>query len=365
MLKEIYIRNKKMPLPAFFPDATFGYVRGVSSEDLINCGIKGLVVNTYHLLHKNLIEEIKIKKGIHKYMNFNGIIISDSGGFQVMSLIHDNPENGKIYDDKVIFKLDSKKVILTPELCVKMQFEIKSDIIMCLDDCTYPDMLYKEQKKSVERTISWACRCKIEFERLTSKMKESEKPLIFGIIQGGKNLELRKKCAEELIKIGFDGYAFGGWPAEDGKFLHNILKYTAELMPDDKLKYAMGVGKPEDIVYCTKIGYNMFDCVIPTREARNNRLYEFKKSFLGTGLFGLKNLDEKGNFYKYVRVRNLKYKDDKKPISNNCDCYACRNFSRAQIYKMFKERNAEAVRLATMHNLRFYSKLMERLQKDN
>lgn len=358
------VKNKKIPLPAFFPDATFGYVRGVNSKDLINCKINGVVVNIYHLMKKNLIEKIKRRRGIHKYMNFDGIIISDSGGFQVMSLIHSNPKNGKIYDDKIVFKLDdekNKKITLTPELCVRMQFEIGSDIIMCLDDCTYPDMGLEDQEKSVERTIAWACRCKNEFDRLTKNLKANERPLIFGIIQGGKNLKLRKKCADAMKKIGFDGYAFGGWPVEDGRFLYELLKYTANLMPKDMPKYAMGVGKPEDIVYCVKLGYNMFDCVIPTREARNNRLYEFKTNFFRK----LKKLDNKGKFYQYVRVRNLKYKDDKSPISKNCDCYACRNFSKSDIYKLFKNKDKESIRLTTIHNLKFYSHLMERLQKDN
>ena len=296
-------------------------------------------------------------------MEFNEIVISDSGGFQVMSLIRKNNKYGEINDDGAVFIMDGKKIHLTPEKCIQMQIKIGSDIVMCLDDCTEPDLSYAEQEKSVERTISWAKRCRKEFDRLTKNLNENEKPLIFGIIQGGNHLELRKKCAEELIKLDFGGYAFGGWPVENGKFLHEILKYTCELMPNDKLKYAMGVGKPEDIVYCARIGYNLFDCVIPTREARNNRLYSFKKRLFEINLFGLKKLDEKGNFYKYVRVRNLKYKDDKKPISMTCDCYACKNYSKAQIYNLFKEKNTESIRLATIHNLRFYSMLMERLQK--
>ena len=330
------VKNKKISLPAFFPDATFGFVRGVSSDDLAKCKIDGVVVNIYHLLHAGFIGKIKKKKGISNYMQFHGIIISDSGGFQVMSLIHDNPYNGRIYDDGVTFLYNNKKINLTPEKCIQLQLSIKSGIVMCLDDCTYPDTSLREQEVSVRRTVEWAKRCKKEFLKLTKNMKANEKPLLFGIIQGGNNLELRKKCADELKKIGFDGYAFGGWPvSQERNFLHDLLKYVAELMPEDKPRYAMGVGRPEDIVACVGFGYNMFDCVIPTREARNNRLYGFKNNIFG---FGLKKLQNNKRFYEYIRVRNLKYKTDKKPISKNCDCFVCSNsnFTRADIYKMFK-----------------------------
>ena len=363
-MKELIVRSKRIELPAFFPDATFGCVRGVSSNDLVSSGIGGVVVNVYHLLHKGLIKEIEHKKGIHNYMEFNGLIISDSGGFQVMSLIREDSKYGEINNNGAVFIFNNKKIRLTPKKCIEMQLKIKSDIIMCLDDCAEPELSYGEQIKSVKRTIKWAEKCKNEFDKLTKNLRQNEKPLIFAIIQGGNNLELRKKCADELIKIGFDGYAFGGWPVDKkGKFLDKILKYTCELMPNNKPKYAMGVGKPENIVKCVRFGYNMFDCVIPTREARNNRLYAFKNKLFGIGLFGLKRLDEKGKFYKYVRVRNLKHKNDNEPISKNCDCYICKNFSRAQIYQLFKGRNEQAVRLTTIHNLRFYSKLMERLQE--
>lgn len=359
-MKEKYIElyGKKLALPMFLPDATKGYVRGVDSNDLDICKVDGIVVNIFHLLNEDLIEKIKQKKGIHNYTNFNDLIISDSGGFQVMSLIRSNPNFGEINDRGAIFTINHKKIFLTPEKCIQMQIEIGSNIVMCLDDCTYPDMNNAEQEKSVERTIQWAKRCKEEFTRQIKFTKPLTKPLIFGIIQGGYNLDLRKKCAEKLIEIGFDGYAFGGWPVKDNKFLNDLLEYTCKLMPNDKLKYAMGVGKPEDIFTCVEMGYDLFDCVIPTREARNNRLYVFKR-----GLFGLKKLDRQGSFYDYVRIRSVSSLKDKNPISKYCDCYACKNYSKSQLYHFFKEKNPESVRLATIHNLRFYTRLMERLRK--
>lgn len=363
LLKEFHVRGKKIELPIFLPDATHGYIRGISTQDLVDTGIKGLVVNAYHLLRNDLIKEIKRQGGIGKYMKLPSemMTISDSGGFQVFSIIHSSDSYGKLDDNGATFTFEDQKIGLTPEKCIQIQIDIGADIVMCLDDCTSPDMSEGEQEISVRRTINWAKRCKKEFVRLISGMKENEKPLLFGIIQGGKNLKLRKESAEELIRIGFDGYAFGGWPAEDGRFLHDILKYTAELMPDDKPKYAMGIGRPEDIVNCTCMGYNMFDCVIPTREARNNRLYAFKSSFLSLGKKP-KKPSGKGNFYRYVRVRNAKYKDEKKPISKHCTGICCREYVKSDIYKLFREKHKESIRLATMHNLRFYSMLREMLR---
>lgn len=356
-MESLEIRGKVLNFPAFFPDATFGFVRGVDIKEVVNAGIKGLVVNAYHLL--SLAGEINKKNGIGNYMGFPGVIISDSGGFQLMSLIHDL-KSGEINDKGATFFIDTKKILLTPENCVKLQILINSDIVMCLDDCTRPNISLKEQEDSVKRTIAWARRCKSEFDKLTENLSKKEKPLIFGIIQGGNDFNLRKKCADELIKIGFDGYAFGGFPVDkNGSFLHELLEYTSNLIPENKIKYAMGIGKPEDIVFCVKIGYNLFDCVIPTREARNNRLYSFKKNLFGK----LKKLDKDGNFYEYVRIRNLDNKDNKNPISKMCDCFACKNFSRAHIYKFFKEKNPYWIKLATIHNLRFYSTLMERLME--
>jgi queuine tRNA-ribosyltransferase len=342
-MESITIRGKELNLPAFFPDATRGYIKNVSSEELAKTKTQGVVVNAYHLLQENLINKIS-KKGIHKYMKFNGIIISDSGGFQVMSLIHKNPKLGKIKENEIIFTLDNKKIKLTPENCISTQIKIGSDIVMCLDDCTHADFSLDKQKKSIERTIRWARKCKKEFERLTKGMKD--RPLLFAIIQGGDNKKLRTHCASELVKIGFDGYAYGGFPIKNGKLMKDILGYTANLIPKGKLKYAMGVGKPEDIIECVKLGYNMFDCVIPTRDARHKRLFIFTKK------------PQKNNIkFKEINIRK-KYCKEKK-ISKYCDCETCKNYTRKQLFELFKDNKEQAFNLATIHNLRFYSKLME------
>ena len=342
-----------LKLPAFFPDATYGHVIGLSSKDLRDCKIDGVIVNIFHLLRSRLIKEIERKGGIHNYMKFFKPIISDSGGFQVMSLIHDNPKLGRISRDKIIFNSDGKEIVLTPEKCIQLQIRIGTDVIMCLDDCTRPNVSKSEQEKSVDRTIRWARECKKEFERLTKKM--SKKPLIFSIIQGGQDEKLRKKCAEKLLKIGFDGYSFGGWPIHNGELVEKMLKYVAKLIPDDKTKYAMGIGKPQDIVKCVKLGYNMFDCVLPTRDARHRRLYIFNRKLNQKNIFNKK-------IYGTISIRE-KYAGNNKKASKFCDCYSCRNYNIADLYRLFRAKDNLARRLATIHNLRNYSLLMSALRK--
>lgn len=339
----IETKSSNLQLPAFFPDATHASLKGMSIEDVKSTNTPGLVTNTYHIILDDLVETIEKYGGIHKYMGFDGYpIITDSGGFQAMSLVRRNKSNGKITDDGVKFKnlSSGQTIFLTPESCIDTQIRLDSDIIMCLDDCTNPSESYMSQLKSVERTIEWAKRCKT-----TYKSKRS-KALIFAIIQGGNDKKLRKTCADELIKIGFDGYAFGGWPMENNVFMEDILSYTAGLMPNNLPKYAMGVGKPIDIEKCIKMGYNLFDCVLPTRDARHNRLYIY----------------ENGE-YKFIYINSKKYKNDFTPISNECDCYTCKNYIKSHLYHLSKSGDPTFYRLSSIHNLRSYSKLMERLAK--
>jgi len=341
-MENILVRGKKLKLPEFFPDATFGKIRGLGNSELKKLNLNGLVVNTYHLWKEGTIKKIEKARGIHKFMGFNGVIISDSGGFQVMSLIHRNPELGKIKGDKITFLLDGKKLEMTPESCIKMQLKIGSDIVMCLDDCTESEDSLEKQKLSVERTICWAEKCKKEFDKLTKNKKN--KPLIFAIIQGGDNKELRKKCADGLKKVGFDGYAFGGWPVKDRILLRETLEYTASLMPDDKIKYCMGVGKPQDIIECVKMSYNLFDCVIPTRDARHKKLYVF----------------ENKSKHGVINIKGI-HNNSKEKVSELCDCELCRNHTLGDLHRLFIEDKKEAGRLATIHNLTFYRDLMSQL----
>ncbi len=338
----IEIKGKSYSLPIFLPDATHATIKSLDSLSLENTGIRGLVTNTYHLLTDEIIDIVNKSGGIKAFMNFNGLVITDSGGFQAMSLVHKNSSNGKFTDDGIIFKnhKNGNSLYLTPETCIETQVKLGSDIIMVLDDCTDPSEPLKVQKTSVERTIRWAKRCKDKYKELTSNLSVSNRPWIFGIVQGGNNQALREECAKALIDIGFDGYAYGGWPLENGIFLNDILKFTAELMPNDKPKYAMGVGKPQDILYCTQMGYNMFDCVIATRDARHGRMYLVNEDNITT-----------------LNISNEIHKSDFGPIDLKCDCYTCLNYSKAYLRHLLKSKENTFNTLATIHNLYNFAKI--------
>jgi queuine tRNA-ribosyltransferase len=294
-------------------------------------------------------------------MGFNGGIISDSGGFQVMSVIKSGGLPGKITDEGAIFHpTKNTKKILTPEKSIEFQMNLKSDMVVVLDDFTDPKSDYDEAKKSVERTISWAKRSKDEFEKICrrNKLSEESRPYILGVVQGGKFQDLREYCAKELTKIGFDGMGFGGWPIDDeGKFDFESAKTIADNTPEGYFLYGLGVGKPDDIVKCAKLGFNIFDCVLPTRDARHGRLYVYNAE-------SINEIDvNKKDFYSFFTPEKQKYISDASPVGTACDCLLCRRYSKAYLSHLFKIGDFTAGRLATIHNLRFYSILMEKLRK--
>lgn len=366
-LNEIILPHGNVALPAFFPDGTNGVVRCLDSADLESCQISGLVMNTYHLMNKPGQSVIKALGGLNGFINWKRPIITDSGGFQVFSLIRENAKFGEIQPEQIVFRTNAdganKKVILTPERCIQSQFAYGSDIMMCLDYCTHPDDSIEINRQAVDITIKWARRCKDEYTRILANQAksgryENGRPLLFGIIQGGGSFDLRRECADALIDIGFDGFGFGGWPLNGaGELLTDILEYTAGLMPDNTVKYAMGLGKPEGIAACVRMGYNLFDCVIPTREARHNRLYIFSEDYASPA-----DIDVTGGFYKYYYLLDDKYRRDARPVSAICDCLCCKNYSRAYLRHLNIIGDSLGSRLATIHNLRFYTMLMEALR---
>jgi queuine tRNA-ribosyltransferase len=348
------IRNKQIDLPIFCPDATRGVLRATDSNDISSTNIQGLIVNTYHLLNTPGTDAIKEFGGINKFMNWPGLTISDSGGFQVYSLIHRKSGLGKITDDGVTFNLDGTKHFMSPENCIQTQFDIGADVIICLDDCADQTITESEMIKSIDRTIAWAKRCKNEYTLQINKrnLDETSRPLIFAVVQGGNYIAQRKRCAEELVKIGFDGFGFGGWPiSEDGKLNMDALRATIEYTRDSKYHYALGVGDPKSCVDCIKLGYNIFDCVLPSRDARHGRLYVWNNRP------GIESLS--GDFYSYLRIDKAVYSKDKDPISEFCDCYTCKNYSKGYLRHLFKINDTLAYKLATIHNIRFYAQLFE------
>ena len=233
-------------MPTFLPDATRAGVRGASSDDLRRIGIEGVVVNAFHLLRRPGARVIQAAGGIHRFMDWEGPILSDSGGFQVWSLIRQDPRRGVIRDNEVIFREPEtgEKWNLTPERVVGLQFQLGSDIVVCLDDCTDADAPQAEQERSVERTVRWARRSREEFDRQVAERRDTDPPRIFAVVQGGRSEVLRRQCAAELAAIGFDGYGFGGWPLEaDGSLLVDPLRWVAESLPDDVPKHALGIGR--------------------------------------------------------------------------------------------------------------------------
>lgn len=338
--------------PFFMPDATRGFIKLTNNAEVLASGTKALVVNTFHLYLQPGIEVIKKAGGIHKFMNWSGILLSDSGGFQVFSLIHKNKQLGEITDKQVIFKspLDGSRHELSPEKSIQIQFALGVDLMVCLDDCPPNDFSREELKKSVERTIAWAKRCKKEYEKQIKKRKlvGLKRPLLFSVIQGGAELDLRKYCAQELVKIGFDGYGFGARPVDkDGKFLEEVLRETASYVPKNSLRFALGVGTPEDILRCATLGWDMFDCVIPTREGRHGRLF-------------LANNKEK---YLEININNARFTSDFTAVNQYSKISELKNISRSYLHHLFKLNEPLGARLASLNNLEFYQSLMNNLRK--
>lgn len=340
--------------PFFMPDATRGFMKLTANEELTQTKTKALVVNTFHLYLQPGLKVIRQAGGIHKFMSWTGPLLSDSGGFQVFSLIHKNRQMGKITDDKVIFRspLDGSRHELSPEKSIQIQFDLGTDMMVCLDDCPPNDYLRHQLAAAVERTISWAKRSKKEYDRQLKKrgLSGSRRPLLFSVIQGGAELDLREHCAKELIKIGFDGYGYGARPVDkDGNFLAKTLKRTAELIPSQALRFALGVGTPEDVKQCARFGWDMFDCVIPSREGRHGKLFQLGK----------------GWHYSELNIKNARFIKDFKPINPTSQLPALRQHSRSYLHHLFRLNEPLGQKLASLNNLEFYQKWLERVDQDN
>lgn len=360
--KFLILPHGQLLLPAFLPDATRGVVRSVDSVDLERCKVEALVMNTFHLMQHPGSSTIQALGKLHRMSGWQRPIFTDSGGFQVYSLIRENSKYGALTEKGISFRPDgsSRKFLLSPEKTIQLQLSYGSDVVFCLDDCTHVDAPYETQKISVQRTINWARRGKKEFERLIDQknLLPEERPLLFGVIQGGGFPELRKWCAEELLNIGFDGFGYGGWPLDGGgNLLIDIIGYTRELIPAEFLMHALGIGHPANIVKCVKIGYELFDSAMPTRDARHGRLYTFTKG--GPLTAGVAK-----EWFSYLYVNDDKYIKSDSPVSQVCDCLGCTTYSRGYLHHLFKINDSLFLRLATIHNLRFMTQLMERLREE-
>jgi queuine tRNA-ribosyltransferase len=360
-VKTFELPSGTFDLPVYLPDATYGVVRSVDAQDLEVCGVQGLVMNVYHLMQKPGSSTVQSLGGLHKMSGWSGPIVTDSGGFQVYSLVRQNPKFGQIQDRGITFHPEGKdrKYLLTPEKSIQLQLSFGADVVICLDDCTHVDDSFEEQKLSVRRTIAWAKRCKETFVKITQgkKITSERKQKIFGVVQGGSSRELRKECAEALLEIGFDGYGYGGWPLDgDQNLLTDMLSYTRELIPLEFPMHALGIGHPYNVVTCYKIGYDIFDCAMPTRDARHGRLYRYRSDpaqidFLNTA-----------DWLQYVYIHDERHIKADEPISPYCDCICCKHYSIGYLRHLFKMNDGVFFRLATIHNLRLMTQLMEGLR---
>jgi queuine tRNA-ribosyltransferase len=323
----------RIDTPIFMPVGTQATVKAMTPEELCEIGAQIILANTYHLYIRPGHELMERVGGLHAFMHWDRPILTDSGGFQVFSL----GKLRKISEEGVRFQshLDGSPHFISPEGAVAIQEALGGDIIMCFDECPPYPAEYDYVRRSAELTTRWAGRCK--------EAKRREDQALFGIVQGGMHRDLRERSANDLRALGFDGYALGGLSVGEEKgLMYEIMGYCAPFLPFDKPRYVMGIGAPEDLIEGINSGFDMFDCVMPTRNARNGML------FTATGS---------------MNIKNTLYAEDNSPIDGECACYVCRNYSRAYLRHLFRSGEILASRLNTWHNLYYYLSLMADARK--
>src|SRR5262245_7123622 len=319
--------------PCFIPVGTQGTVKAMLPRDLREIGCQILLGNTYHLYLRPGHELIRQFGGLHRFMAWDGPILSDSGGYQVFSLA----AMRKVTDEGALFQshLDGSSHMLTPEKAVEIQEALGSDIAMVLDECVPHDATRDYVQTSTQRTVRWAARC------LNARNKVGQ--MMFGIIQGGLFEDLRRWCAEEVARMAFEGFAVGGLGIGEGEErLNSIGSLAARLLPEERPRYLMGVGRPQDVLNAVRAGFDMFDCVIPTRNARNGTLFTWRGK---------------------INIKRSEYANDARPIDENCKCYCCQNFSRAYLRHLYIAGEILSSQLNSLHNLYFYHRLMEKCRE--
>jgi len=318
--------------PAFMPVGTQGTVKALTPDMVRELGAQIILSNTYHLYLRPGHGIVATAGGLHKFMNWSGPILTDSGGYQVFSL----GALRKITEEGVLFQshIDGSRHFLTPEAAVDIQLALGSDIMMCLDECTPYPATFREAEFSLERTVRWAWRC---------HHRRGDAAALFGIVQGGMHMKLRRRSLEALLEMPFEGLALGGLSVGEPKEeMMAVVGETTPQLPEERPRYIMGVGTPEDIVACVARGADMFDCVMPTRSARHGLLFTSEEKIV---------------------IKHARYREDQAPIDELCDCYTCRNYSRAYLRHLFVSGEILGLILNTIHNLRHYLRLMERIRE--
>lgn len=329
----IRTQHGEIDTPVFMPVGTQGIVKATTPKDLKEMGIKVILANAYHLYLRPGDALIREMGGIHRFAGWDGAVLTDSGGYQIFSLgvLREIKEDGVLFQSHI----DGSRHFLTPEKVIGIQENIGADIVMCLDECVPYPSSYEYTRSSVELTSRWARRCK--------EAKKPDGAMLFGIVQGGFYDDLRIRSARELIEMDFDGYAIGGLSVGEPKsIMWEMIDTVIDMLPQNKPKYLMGVGFPEDIIEGVSRGIDMFDCVIPTRHARNGSLFT-----------------REGR----INIKHAKYTKDEHPIDETCACYTCRTFSRAYLRHLFVAHELSSYFLNTIHNIFFYNNLLETIRK--
>ena len=319
-------------LPAFLPDATRGVVRTLGPSDLTAAGVEALMVNCLHLARSAGTQTIARVGGLHAFMGWSGPLAADSGGFQALSMA-----GARVTDRGLsVAGGGSGRLHLTPERTVRWQLQLGADIAFCLDHCPRPDADYAAHRESVRRTVLWSAACRQELARAVES--GAAVPLLFAVVQGGPHRDLRAGCVEELSALGFDGLGFGGWPITNGR-LDDMVRAVAELAPAEVPLHGLGIGSLGPLREAVAAGYRLFDCVLPTRDARHGRLYA----------------DDGGS----VSIRDERFARRQEPAVDGCDCAACRAYPAAYLHHLFRIGDALGHRLASIHNLRVYSRAVD------
>ena len=326
----------KVETPVFMPVGTLGTVKSLTPDELLSAGAQIILGNTYHLYLRPGCEVIEQFDGLHKFMSWQGPILTDSGGFQIFSLA----KLAKISEEGVTFQshIDGSRHLLTPEKAIEIQACLGSDIIMCLDQCIQHPASRAETREALEITSRWAERCKLAWQGSANGYSA-----LFGIVQGGMFKDLREASSDALVAQEFDGFAIGGLSVgEPVETMLEIAEFTLPILPDKKPKYVMGTGTPEDLIELVALGADMFDCVLPTRNARNGQIFHQQ----GT-----------------LNISNAKYRQDTRPLEPGCTCYTCRHYSRAYLRHLFLAKELLAYRLSSLHNVHFFLNLMKKMRR--
>jgi queuine tRNA-ribosyltransferase len=373
---ELSTKSGVIKTPFFMPIATKGAVKNLSVEELRNdIGAQIVLGNTYHLWLRPGDELIARAGDLHNFMNWHGPILTDSGGYQVFSLgARAKDKYGasgvKLTEEGVKFRdpLNGSEHFMSPEKSIDIQLNLGSDMIMVLDECPPYPATHEYTKRSLDLTTRWAARCFAHFHKrikANSEKYANGRPLLFCIVQGGIYEDLRKESVKQLSEIafeelggpvsGWDGWAIGGVAVgEPRKHLYEILNWVVPMLPEDKPRYLMGLGRPEELVKAIEAGMDMFDCVIPTREGRHGRLFVWKNKD-----------DFNSDFYGTININNEQFREDFSPLDSQCECYTCKNYTKAYLNHLLRTQEPLFLKLASLHNLYFYHELMKKLQVDN